>query len=165
MARSRAEATLVLGTRVRFGLAAALLALISALAPSTTLAEQPTTLGRDAPTQPAAVHAPEYAQRVEAVIGAARAYLGTPYRVGTEGPATIDCSGTSPLSSASLVRNCAKVSSARSRSPPMYCASMRAVAAVVDNGAAATHRAPKRDASTQARLAIASRVTAATTSA
>jgi len=27
------------------------------------------------------------------VIAAARAYLGTPYRVGTEGPATIDCSG------------------------------------------------------------------------
>jgi cell wall-associated NlpC family hydrolase len=34
-----------------------------------------------------------YADRIEAVIAAARAYLGTPYRVGTEGPDTVDCSG------------------------------------------------------------------------
>ncbi len=32
-------------------------------------------------------------ERAEAVIAAARAYIGTPYRVGTEGPDTIDCSG------------------------------------------------------------------------
>jgi hypothetical protein len=92
MARSRAQATRDFGTRVRFGLAATALALVSALAPSTALAEQPTI--NDAPGRPpAAAHGPDYSARVEAVIGAARAYLGTPYRVGTEGPATIDCSG------------------------------------------------------------------------
>ena len=68
--------------RFRLALAAALVAVASALTPSTVLAEPP-----------AHAAAPESSPRVEAVIAAARAYLGTPYRVGTEGPATIDCSG------------------------------------------------------------------------
>lgn len=32
-------------------------------------------------------------EHIEAVIGAARAYLGVPYRVGSEGPSLFDCSG------------------------------------------------------------------------
>jgi len=36
---------------------------------------------------------PEPDDRVEAVIAAARTYLGTPYRVGSEGPNLFDCSG------------------------------------------------------------------------
>ena len=83
MTGSRVEATLLLYPRFRFGLAAALLALAAALAPAPVLADEP----------PTSVSQPEQVGRVEAVIAAARAYLGTPYRVGTEGPATIDCSG------------------------------------------------------------------------
>lgn len=37
--------------------------------------------------------ATEFSERIEAVIAAARAYLGTAYRVGSEGPDFIDCSG------------------------------------------------------------------------
>ena len=73
------------------------------LLPTAALATDPPGAPQPAPTpapttgatqpDPATAAAPAYAERVEAVIAAARAYLGTPYRVGTEGPYTIDCSG------------------------------------------------------------------------
>ena len=49
----------------------------------------------DPQTQPAPADTTEPVanERVEAVIAAARAYIGTPYRLGTEGPNTVDCSG------------------------------------------------------------------------
>ena len=50
------------------------------------------------PTQPAPAPAPSpspspESQRAEAVIAAARAYIGVPYRIGSEGPNLFDCSG------------------------------------------------------------------------
>src|SRR5687768_1066079 len=79
-----AGAVSISNPRLRLALAAALLAIASALIPGGVQADEP------APGHSG--HA-EYSQRVETVIAAARAYLGTPYRVGTEGPSTIDCSG------------------------------------------------------------------------
>ena len=61
--------------RLRLALAACLLAIASALVPGGVQADEPTSPGHSG-------HA-EYSQRVETMIAAARAYLGTPYRVGT----------------------------------------------------------------------------------
>ncbi|HUR16771.1 MAG TPA: DNRLRE domain-containing protein, partial [Candidatus Limnocylindrales bacterium] len=57
--------------------------------PTATPAPDPTPTPR-ATAQP---ELSEYAERVEAVIAAARQYIGHPYRVGSEGPVFIDCSG------------------------------------------------------------------------
>lgn len=75
--------------RRRFSLAfvAVVVALTTALPMSVVHAEEPS-----APTQPNATE-PESAARVEAVVAAALEYLGTPYRLGSEGPDFIDCSG------------------------------------------------------------------------
>lgn len=52
----------------------------------------PPVSAEEPPTQDATVAAP-HAERVEALIAAARAYIGSPYRLGMEGPTLFDCSG------------------------------------------------------------------------
>jgi len=75
---------------------AMLVALATVLPTSVARAEEPVTPAKPnagiEPTTTAAAE-PESAERIEAVIAAARAYLGTAYRVGSEGPDFIDCSG------------------------------------------------------------------------
>lgn len=77
----------------RHGLIAVLvvlaLALLTCLPLGAVYADEPPAAG---PTDPAATELP-YADRVEAVIAAARAQLGKPYRIGAEGPDLFDCSG------------------------------------------------------------------------
>lgn len=80
-----AQAVPIRDSLLRFALVAALLALASAVAPAAVRADEPAS--------PPGSQRAAYSDRVETVIAAARAYLGTPYRVGTEGPSTIDCSG------------------------------------------------------------------------
>ncbi len=81
-----------------FGMAVVtmLVALATVLPISVAYAEEPATPAKpNAGIQPTSTPAaePESAERIEAVIAAARAYLGTAYRVGSEGPDFIDCSG------------------------------------------------------------------------
>ena len=80
------RATISLQPRVLLAVAAVVVALAGTLPISAVRAAEPTRS-----PQPAA--SIEASARVEAVIAAATAYVGTPYRVGTEGPDTIDCSG------------------------------------------------------------------------
>jgi hypothetical protein len=83
MPLSRAvTATPVFGSRFRFAVGAVLLSLATTLAPTVAHGAQPPVPDRT-----------DNSARVEAVIAAARSYLGVPYRLGTEGPQTVDCSG------------------------------------------------------------------------
>ena len=78
--------------RLSVSLAAGLL-LLAALIPTAALADDPATGSPPPTTDQAATGDPAVDARIEAVIAAALAYRGTAYRVGTEGPDTIDCSG------------------------------------------------------------------------
>jgi hypothetical protein len=73
-----------------------LVALATVLPMSVAHAEEPATPAKPNSSiqpPPAAAAESESAERIEAVIAAARAYLGTAYRIGSEGPDFIDCSG------------------------------------------------------------------------
>jgi cell wall-associated NlpC family hydrolase len=85
--------------RLSLALAAALVAVVTVL-PAAAFADDPTRPPADrgpVAKAPAAdestTNDPAADARIEAMITAARAYLGVAYRVGTEGPDTIDCSG------------------------------------------------------------------------
>jgi len=84
----------------RLGVAvSAALLIITSFVPAYALADEPPAnppadnSAAPNPTDGIATIDDETNARVESVIAAARAYIGTPYRVGTEGPATTDCSG------------------------------------------------------------------------
>jgi hypothetical protein len=53
----------------------------------------PVVAAAQPPAAPAPPTAVDPSPQIEAVVSAARAYLGIPYRTGTEGPLTFDCSG------------------------------------------------------------------------
>ncbi len=79
---------------LRYAFAAVLVALASVMPMSVVQAADPPKTGKPTPTiQPTPGESSASEERIEAMIAAARAYIDIPYRLGTEGPATIDCSG------------------------------------------------------------------------
>lgn len=68
-------------------------ALVVTLAGLMALGSVASVAGAEPPVAPTATTVASINQRAERVIAAARAYLGVPYRVGTEGPDLFDCSG------------------------------------------------------------------------
>ncbi|MEX2548217.1 MAG: DNRLRE domain-containing protein [Chloroflexota bacterium] len=89
---------------LRYAYTAVLVALASVMPMSVVQAADPPKTGKPTPTiQPTPGESskgnatnsaePSSEERIEAMIAAARAYIDIPYRLGTEGPTTIDCSG------------------------------------------------------------------------
>jgi NlpC/P60 family protein len=74
------------GLRVALGVV--VVAMLCAVSVSPTLAARPAPVPAPTPAPDTALN-----DRAEAVIAAARAYLGAPYRIGSEGPNLFDCSG------------------------------------------------------------------------